>query len=610
MKYSTNYTLSIAADAVQDAYGNTNSEAINIAVNVPAKPAVETAVYDYVVSTADELKSAISAIDATNTNSSAARKVIFLKNGTYDLGGDGSAATVQWINAHNYSLIGESKEGVIICGNSSDISNPVLNIRYGSGQYMQDLTVRNLRDFDSQERKGVSVAVYGGNHAIFKNVAMQAQQDTQVTGESGYYINCDFYGAVDFLCGGGDHFYDQCNFYVTNSGYITAPSTSSANKWGYVMQHCTINKYVGSYTYDADGNFTLGRPWQNEPRNYWLNTTMNVKPSAGGWSGMGTLPTHFYEYNSIDANGDDIDLSSRVKPSTSTNDYTPVLSASEAEKFTVENVLGGTDSWLPTDYTYETAAPVVSASGNTISWDAVDDARCYVIFKDGEYLANQTETSYDITSSGVYTVRAANEMGGLGATSNAVVSGTITPAGWSSFSSSYPLDLGSIENGTAYYASAAGGETVILTPTGDVSVPAGEGIMVKGTADDVFTIKVAASGTAIDGNLLKGQTTTGTVTASGAGTYHYVFGYESSSVYGFYNLASDTQVPAGKAYLEITKLAQGARSLRISLGDITDIEQIDNGNIEGSLPVKRIVNGKLVIEKKGQMFNANGQLIK
>ena len=614
LNYSTNYTLNIAKGAVTDKYNNTNTSAIDIAVNTSVKPVVEQKAYDYVVSTADELKAAISAIDAINTNSSAARKVIFLKNGTYDLGSTGTS-TVQWVNAHNISFIGESKDGVIICGTSRDISNPVLNIRYGSGQYMQDLTVRNLTDFDKAKREAVSVAVYGGNHAIFKNVAMQAQQDTQVTGESGYYINCDIYGAVDFICGGGDHFYDRCNLIITNSAYITAPSTSPSTKWGYVFSGCTIDKYVGSYTYEADGNFSLGRAWQNEPRCAFLNTKMNVQPQSSGWSNWGELPTHFYEYGSVDSNGDAINLSNRTAPTNSTNlPYNSVLTAEQAAKFTLQNVLGGTDSWLPTDYTYETAAPVVSASGNTISWEAVDDARCYVIFKDGKYLANQTGTSYDITSSGVYTVRAANVMGGLGKTSNAVgtVSGTITPAGWSTFSSSYPLDLSTIDGGTAYYASAAGGETVTLTPTGDVSVPAGEGIMVKGTADDVFTIKVAASGTAIVGNLLKGQTTTGNVTASTDGVKHYVFGYvtETPSTYGFYNLSSDTEVASGKAYLETTTQVY-ARSLRIVFDDATGIDQIDNGQLimDNSLPVKRIVNGKLVIEKNGQKFNAAGALI-
>jgi len=155
---------------------------------------------------------------------------------------------------------------------------------------------------------------------------------------------------------------------------------------------------------------------------------------------------------------------------------------------------------------------------------------------------------------------------------NFTVSGTITTCGWSTFASSYPLDLSTISGGTAYYASEASGNTVTLT-TSDATVPAGEGIMVKGTAGETFTINVAASGTAIDGNLLKGQTVTGNVAASGTdGKYHYVFGYKTSdaSEYGFYNLADETEVAAGKAYLETTEaLSKAASRLTIVFGDET-----------------------------------------
>ena len=197
--------------------------------------------------------------------------------------------------------------------------------------------------------------------------------------------------------------------------------------------------------------------------------------------------------------------------------------------------------------------------------------------------------------------------------SKTAVTGTITPAGWATFASSSPLDLSTISGGTAYYASAASESTVTLTPTTE-TVPAGEGLMIKGTAGETFTINVAASGTSISGNLLKGQTTTGNVAASGTDSkYHYVFGYKTSDAteYGFYNLASTTSVPAGKAYLETTTELTpdlSARAITIVLADeiLTGIDQIDNVEVESSLPVKRIVNSKLVIEKKGMMFNANG----
>ena len=200
------------------------------------------------------------------------------------------------------------------------------------------------------------------------------------------------------------------------------------------------------------------------------------------------------------------------------------------------------------------------------------------------------------------------------------VSGTITPAGWSTFASSYPLDLSKVtatSGATAYYASAASESTVTLTPTGDVTVPAGEGIMVKGTAGETFTIGVAASGNAIEDNLLKGQTTTGNVDASNKnenGKYHYVFGFATANpttTYGFYNLASDTELAAGKAYLETTTaLTQGARISIVfddeetGINDVKNVQKNDNryynlNGLEVAQPTKGlyIVNGKKVVIK-------------
>ena len=421
LSYSTNYTLTIPADAVEDNYGNKNSEAIEIAVNVPAKAAVTQATYDYVVSNVSQLNDAIDAVNSSNTSTSATRKTIFIKNGDYDFGDFvGQGKSCAQLKCYNVSLIGESRDGVILHGDADGISNPVLNLRDKTGFYLENLTVKNDRDYgNGLFNGGVAVAIYGGDKTVMKNVRMLSNQDTQVTGHRAYFENCEIHGTVDFICGGGDNFYYQTDLVLEDraGNAVTAPSTNSSQKWGYVFQECTI-KAVDGATAAVDGSYSLGRPWQNEPRCYYLNTTMNVLPNNDGWASMGKLPTHFYEYNSMNSGGDALDLSVRKNSPTSTNSYTPVLSAGEAAKYTLKNVLGGTDSWLPTDECPTLDAPAsVSMSGTTLSWDAVSDARCYVIFKDGEYYANQTETSIALTEAGTYTVKAANLNGGLGAES-------------------------------------------------------------------------------------------------------------------------------------------------------------------------------------------------
>jgi len=166
--------------------------------------------------------------------------------------------------------------------------------------------------------------------------------------------------------------------------------------------------------------YTLARPWQNEPRTYFLYTRMNVLPTDNGYRNMSSLVTHFYEYGSVDKNGNTVDLSVRGNSSSSTNHYTPVISEQEAKTYTVINVLGESDAWLPTDYTKLTAAPQATVESGTISWTDDDQVRCYVIFKDDVYVADVTGTSYTPEEDGIYTIRTANEMGGLSEESTTV----------------------------------------------------------------------------------------------------------------------------------------------------------------------------------------------
>lgn len=566
LDYSTEYTLTIPVGNVVDSYGNSNAEAINVAVNTDAKPMVAKATYDYVVSDAAELDAALEELKVSNKTADASRKTVFLKNGSYTYGTlvgsyqyNVSLKIDNWNDVYNVSLIGESKDGVIIEGTTDGITSSTLNLGNGTGIYLQDITIRNNYDYPTAD-KGISVAVTGGNKAVLKNVAMQACQDTYVTGKRTYLENCDIYGTVDFICGGGDIFFKECDLILLyrpqNKGdVIVAPNTTADTKWGYVFQGCNIKAREGEDMI-TDGNYTLGRPWQNEPRAYYLNTTMNVLPTDNGWSGMSNLYTHFYEYNSMDGNGNALDLTVRGNSSSSLNTYTPVLTDAEAAAYTVENVLGGTDSWLPTEECVVVAAPTISASGATISWDASDDARCYVIFKDGTYLANTTETSYDVTENGAYTVRPANLNGGLGATSNEVQICTITTnkAGWASFTPAYDCV---VEGAQAYIVTAINstGTTFNSLDATAISVmKAGEGYFIKGAEKAVAQYTVNSTAETPDdvtGTMLVGCLSNVVLPAnSGSEPVKYFLGTKEGKAGLYYVASSAVTIPAGKCYLQ------------------------------------------------------------
>ena len=437
LTYGSDITLEIAAGAAKDKYGNGNTGAISHTFTLNDKPVNEPIVDDNFVevSTVAELRAAIANANTTNTTADAKPFIIFVRNGDYDLGSDvvdGNSPSESDVclhikNAWNVSLIGESRDGVLIHGTRTGISNPIFSTRYSHNTYIADLTLRN--DFDYNDvvaggsRKGVSVAHYGGYKDIMVNVTMQAVQDTQVTGEDGYYYNCDIYGGTDFICGGGDHFYDRCNLIIVSAGPITAPQTSPSLKHGYVFQNCVIS--------GKDG-YTLGRPWQNEPRAFFLNTTMKAKCADAGWIAMSNVKTHFYEYNSMDAEGNPIDLSVRRNSPTSLNTYSPILDAKYAPYFIVENVIGLKESYLPTDYAVELAAPNVVYSNGAFSWEAVEDAVAYIIYCDGNYVTKTTSTTWSPSNAEpaalsraavpTYTVQAISHRGAKGAASTPMTS--------------------------------------------------------------------------------------------------------------------------------------------------------------------------------------------
>ena len=199
------------------------------------------------------------------------------------------------------------------------------------------------------------------------------------------------------------------------------------------------------------------------------------------------------------------------------------------------------------------------------------------------------------------------------------VPATIGTTGWTTFASPYALNLSSMTASSgevaAYYASATSAESVTVLPTASSAVQAGEGLLLKGTAGATITIPVVASGDAISGNLMVGCPTATTITKETANYGKcYVLGIESEkavfqNVKNYIDGDNTVNIPAGKAYLNATA-SNGARSMRISFGDITGVANVEAAAEVKAQDGKFIENGKLVIVKNGKKFNANGQQVK
>ena len=150
---------------------------------------------------------------------------------------------------------------------------------------------------------------------------------------------------------------------------------------------------------------------------------------------------------------------------------------------------------------------------------------------------------------------------------------TIGSTGYTTLASTEKLDLDHLPDDLeAYYITGASGDYVTLTPaTG--KVPAGEGLIMKGTAGSTYTIPVTdESTTALSGNKLVGCTEETSV-AKNASKYVLV---NNEGTAEFQNLEENAAtIPAGKAYLDLSGAAAKARLAIVLDGEANDIDEVE-----------------------------------
>ena len=599
LKYNSEYTFTLPANTVSDLTDNVYAEPVTITFTTMQLPAVTKKKFDVIVGTEgnEDLQTVL---DTYKTYNGMERKYIFIPDGTYKLRGndsftpksDGTSWTwneetgtltegtvtanttysdnaITILNGSNLSIIGQSKENTILYNIPyiAGISyTSTLELR-GSESYLQDFTLKNMYA-GGRNDKGVAVAFYDrGTHTIAKNVNMWSNQDTYVSAATKcYYETSTLAGTVDFICGGGDVWFQECELVINdrNGNVITAPSTSAAEQWGFVFYDNTIRLADGA-TAAHSGNWNLGRPWQNSPASTFLYTKMLTTPSPAAWTNMGSgMVVRFHEYGSVDANGNAVDLSSRSIAACNAAEGSdePVLTAAQAEQYTIENVLAGSDGWNPTEYTAQVSVENVSLSGNVLSWDNSDYALCWMVFKDGVYYDNVITNSIELTEEGIYTVRAANARGGLGESSESVtytapliLTTSQNMAGYRTFydaENSYVAD-----DKTIVYVAQLKRETeVVLSRLSDNVVPANTPVILKttglkdnGTAEAYYQITLTPSDETANylGVNLLAVTTEGQDLSAGA----YRLGWDAEDGVAF-RLWNSSSASAGIVYLNVS----------------------------------------------------------
>ncbi|MGN0220944.1 MAG: Ig-like domain-containing protein [Prevotella sp.] len=448
LNYSTDVKFVLAAGSVADLTDNVLNEEIVINFQTKVKPHVEKALYDFIVPVDGSITRALEAANSRGANATN-RYRILITNGSYvfdtngtTTGGDGNTYDDprSYLTAPYVSFIGESMEGVTITNktpaatwdNGYGQACPLEGIgkgdvliiqKNGHDAYFQGLTMKSSMG----DAHGRDIVLNDqSNRTIFKDARLWGYQDTYVSNSDAgkfYFEGGVIRGRTDYLCGKGDVYYNEVTLQQCGGGgYLAVPS--KAKKYGYVFNNCYIKQET------KDVTFYLGRPWgSGTPIACFINTKMDVNALGNGWADMsGGWPKRFAEFNSYLTTGTTIDLSGRRTSWTDgsgvehKND--PILTIDEVKEMSLENVMGQDDDWDPTALTEQASAPTnVVIKGSTLSWDNNDYVLCWVLSKNGKFVCCTTENTYTVDdATAIWTVRAANEMGGLGESTQATIS--------------------------------------------------------------------------------------------------------------------------------------------------------------------------------------------
>ena len=303
---------------------------------------------------AESLLAVLEEAGRLNADSTSERLYVLIPNGYYDLG----TRSLTPILGHNLSIVGESMEGTVIRNAplvaDEGISKTATLLNRGVNTYVQDLTLKNDLDYYHSGAAGRAVCWQDkGYRAIFKRVRLLSYQDTYYSHSETcqhYFEDSEIHGTVDFICGAGDVVFnrcllvtERCNDANNSSHVIIAAPRTSMTEWGYVFMDCTIRSFVSP--------FHFARGWHTHPRCAWLNTRIEspelLLKERYDPNGIRSVENDFFEYHTMDAQGNDI--TPKSNPVTfvhdkDTNTVETIIPAEVASRFTLRNIF---PDWQP-----------------------------------------------------------------------------------------------------------------------------------------------------------------------------------------------------------------------------------------------------------------------
>lgn len=250
------------------------------------------------------------------------------------------------VDKSKITIIGENRDTTVLSFNETPYVQYSTDAQYrvshastvilGSDFTAENITFQN----SSPQGEGQALAVdVRGERMVFANCKFVSHQDTVYCNTEGrlYFYQCRIQGDVDFIYGPATAVFEDCDIVNVrqSGGYVTAASTPQNKEFGLVFINSRIIGDVNR------GSVWLGRPWRPYAHVAYINCYMSEVVQPTGWHNWGNpdneKTARYEEYNSY---GPGANPTGRVS-------WSRQLTDEEASRYTVENILRGSDGWNP-----------------------------------------------------------------------------------------------------------------------------------------------------------------------------------------------------------------------------------------------------------------------
>ena len=221
------------------------------------------------------------------------------------------------------TLQGQDRNGTVISGTNNNNLNPstrgraLFGVDNVSNMVFRNLTIKNLTPQGGSQAEALRLGAC--DRCVVRDATIISLQDTLLWDGKVYANNCLIQGNVDFIWGGGAAYFVNSEIKTTGrAGYIVQ-ARNPASTYGYVFVDSKITADSG-----VTGNVLARIDAGVYPASHvaYINCQMSGAISSAGWlvTGSATSSLRFWEYKSVDASGNAVNVGQRLSGSRQLSD--------------------------------------------------------------------------------------------------------------------------------------------------------------------------------------------------------------------------------------------------------------------------------------------------